>query len=81
MYNLFSGEQVKKLRGHYGRVTSCICNATDIECYTSSSDGTVLIWSPKLPEVSLILAVYLTHICPLEAASKGGCVFTNCCLQ
>ena len=71
MYNLFSGEQVKKLHGHYGRVTSCICNATDIECYTSGSDGTVLIWSPKLAEVSLILAIHFTYICLLEAALQG----------
>jgi DNA excision repair protein ERCC-8 len=46
-YEVFTGKLVKKLEGHYGKVTSAICSSNNIELYTSSSDGNILTWSTE----------------------------------
>ena len=45
VYELFTGKLVRKLRGHYGRVTSVVCTEDDIALYSSSSEGIILVWN------------------------------------
>jgi DNA excision repair protein ERCC-8 len=50
VYRLLDGVLVKRLKGHYGRVTSVEKRDSYQEYYSGSSGGEVLIWEPPLQD-------------------------------
>lgn len=46
-YNLFTGALVRRLRGHYGTVKTCLFHPDLEEVYSGSQDSEVLVWSPR----------------------------------
>lgn len=48
MYDIYSGEEIRKLRGHFETINCCQFNAATNEVYTGSKDRNLLIWSPEL---------------------------------
>ena len=58
LYELFSGKLVKKLRGHYGVVSSCLVSGRELEVYSGGTDSNILVWSPPAsPQVRITTAL------------------------
>jgi len=47
MYDLFNGNKVDTLRGHYMRVNCCILHPHYQELYSGGSDRNILVWTPE----------------------------------
>ena len=45
LFELFTGKKVAILRGHYGKVTSCILHPFEQELYSGGSDRNILCWT------------------------------------
>eukprot|EP00731_Ephydatia_muelleri_P018110 Em0011g150a len=46
LFELFTGKKVAILKGHYGKVTSCILHPFEQELYSGGSDRNILCWTP-----------------------------------
>ncbi|KAL5487287.1 hypothetical protein EMCRGX_G019870 [Ephydatia muelleri] len=66
LFELFTGKKVAILKGHYGKVTSCILHPFEQELYSGGSDRNILCWTPpphttcesQTQDSSRIAAVY-----------------------
>ncbi|KAL3869598.1 hypothetical protein ACJMK2_042266 [Sinanodonta woodiana] len=47
VYNLFSGEHVQTLRGHYAQVNCCIFHPHYQELYSAGTDRNIVVWIPR----------------------------------
>ena len=62
MYELFTGKLTRRLKGHYGKVTSCVTSARDIEMYSSGTDCNVLLWQPEIKVIIIALLILVHNI-------------------
>lgn len=51
-YDIFSGDHVATLRGHYNQVNCCFYNTEAHELYSAANDRNILIWLPQTASVS-----------------------------
>ncbi|ORX89451.1 WD40 repeat-like protein [Basidiobolus meristosporus CBS 931.73] len=51
MFNLFDGDLIKEMTGHYGRVACAAWRMNSEEFYSGGSDHEILAWSPFTSEV------------------------------
>ena len=47
MYDLFSGDQINTLRGHFNQVNCCYFHPWSQELYSAGNDRNILVWCPE----------------------------------
>lgn len=50
VYDILSGQHVTDLPGHFGRVNAVCYNKVSPQLYSCSSDCTILVWEPPIPD-------------------------------
>ncbi len=52
VYDMFGGEQINTLRGHYNQVNCVLYNGHDQYLYSCANDRNILVWEPQSETVS-----------------------------
>ena len=52
VYDVLTGQHIKDLSGHFGRINAVCFNKVIPQLYSCSSDCTILVWEPPGPEPS-----------------------------
>ena len=48
VWDIFTGEHVNRLQGHYSQVNGCIFHQDYQELYSAGSDRNILVWEPDM---------------------------------